>query len=253
MSPARQLRKRVLLTLGALSFGVVAVTGYAFLNSNAIATTSISGTTSNTGAVFTSNPSTVPTDMPTTWYCNGPTASTATATFTETSGCSAPPSSQFYGPVAPGWTPTVNATGSVTYAGDVAMVDAGKGSGGVLVTVALTNTAALSAGYSYLNLPLAVQAWNGTAWVSAKDASGAYIGYSSAGGADNGVQYLGLTTGYLTFDLPASGNSNSVYSSTTSPAYYEVIIPQGGSFYTISSSSSSDLAPSFDVSATPTN
>lgn len=243
ISPARQFKKRVLLTVGALSLGVVAVTGYAFLNSNAIATTSITGTTSNTGAVFTSNPATVPSGMPSTWYCNGPT-STASVTFTQTAGCSAPPSTQDYGPVAPGWTPTVNATGSVTGAGDVAMVDAGKGSGGVLVTVALTNTAALSAGYSYLNLPIAVQAWNGTAWVSAKDTSGAYIGYSSTS-SENGVQYLGLTTGYLTFDLPASG--------TTTPAYYEVIVPQGGSFYTISSSPSSDLAPSFDVSATATN
>ena len=53
-----------------------------------------------------------------------------------------------------------------------------------------------------------------------------------------GTQYLSLTGGYLTFNLPNGG-------------YYELVVDTGGSFYCIDASTPADLSPEFNVTTTP--
>lgn len=205
---AKRFRKMALVTAAVLGAGLVAATGFAFLSTNGATSTQITaagvGSNYEFAGVYTSN-----SGLPTTvsnWVYGGNGFQTAS------------------------WTPTVGQVGSVTQGGDLAMIDATGTTGNVLVTLVLSNAASLDNDYSYLNLPIGVSKCtspSGTtcSWgVITTDANGDTIG-------NGGVSYLTLTNGELTFLLP--GN-----------AYYELTIPTGGSFYTISSNSS-DLSPSY--------
>lgn len=206
--PSAGWRKRLGWITGILVAGLLAGTGVAFLQTNGVVSTSISGSTSATGEVYTGTIGTSLTSLtgaPTKWAISGTTAT-----------------------AAPSWSPTQSATGSVTGAGDLGIIDAASGS--VLTTVALTNAGGLSSDYSYLNLPVEVYKWDATTTTWAVD-------------SNYPVQYLGLTNGYVTFTLPVGSTGG----------FYEIVVPTGGSYYVVSTSSTAQatLSPSFDITATP--
>ena len=108
-----------------------------------------------------------------------------------------------------------------------------------VAALVLSNAAALDHDYAYMNLPIEI--WScaqgatcsggasPTGWTSVTaDANNNTIG-------NNGTSYLTLSNGYLSFLLPAN-------------AVYEFAIPKGGSFYTISSDTTTgNLSPSYIV------
>ena len=130
-----------------------------------------------------------------------------------------------YGAV-PSWTPTPDSAGSVTTAGDVALVDATLST--VVVNIYITNLATLQSAYSSFALP--VEIYSGTCSGSP---SACTWTLDSTLTAANSV-YITNTEGQLSFNLP-SGD------------YYDITIPTGGSFYTLSSVSSTNDSPSFYV------
>jgi hypothetical protein len=202
----QRLRRTVATVLGVGAALLVAGAGFAFLNTNGTATTAVTagGTAQgNFADVYTASP-------PVAWALAGGTGS--------------PQSAQ--------WTPVLNSVSTVTQAGDLAIVDATGTSGNILVTVALTNPAALSGDYAYMNLPIVVKACtlsgSTCTWQDATDANGNAIGASAP-------QYLTLTNGYLTFLLQGGTGK-----------YYEIEIATGGSFFTISTTAGS-LSPAFLV------
>jgi hypothetical protein len=216
-------RRQLAWGIAAVAAGLVVATGLAFLQTNGTATASV--TTGNaTGEVYTSNPTSVPTNFPTVWYCG---LSTGTAADTATTGCGTTATT---GPDPAGWSPAASSTGSITTSGDLAIIDATNGP--VMVTIALTNAADMSSDYSYFNMPIELASWTpgtSTSWTTnVKDANSV------------GEQYLNLTDGYVTYDLPQGD-------------YYEVYVPTGGSYYCVSTSTASggSLTPTFDIAATP--
>ena len=163
--------------------------------------------------------------------------------------------------VAASWSPVVNQVVGVTTAGDLAEIQVPKSSSAnILVTLTVGNEAALSADYSYMNLPVQVFACSTSLSSPAlgscalgdwqpvtEDANGQAIGDSS------NISYVTLANGGLTFLLgPGIDASTGKPGTTADPAqYFELAIPKGGSFYTISTTASGgSLAPSYLVTAT---
>jgi hypothetical protein len=203
---AKRFRKMALVTTALVGVGLLAATSFAFLQTNGSATTSITagGTTGNEFADVQTSGTFTPG-----WAVKGTTSPTQ--------------------PSSP-WTPVVGQVVAVQSASDLAIVDATGTTGNVLVTLVLSNAAALSADYSYINLPIQVEVctlnttctWN----AEGTDANGDAIG-------NGGLTYLTLSNGYLSFLLKGG-------------SYYELEIPTGGSFYTISTSATGGaLSPNY--------
>lgn len=206
----RRFRKMAMMAAALAGVGLLAATGFAFLQTNGSATTSIqaggiSGAANEFADVVTSG-------APPTAFTNWAASNSSTAQ-------------------AAVWQPVVGQVVPVKTPGDVGIIDATGTTGNVLVTLVLSNAASLSADYSYVNLPIVLKqctlvsttcTWNAVT----ADANSQPIG-------DSGVEYLTLSNGYLSF-LVAGGS------------YYEVTIPTGGSFYTISTGASGGtLSPSY--------
>lgn len=219
---AARFRKMAMVGVAVAAAGLLAATGFAFLSTNSSASTTvtaggIAGANNEFADVTTSSiPSGI--NSTSTWFASGATT----------------PTTQNL------WTPVVGQVGSVTTPGDIAMVDTtGQSSGDVLITLVLANAAALDQDYAYMNLPI-------TIWSCAAGAS--CLGGTSPSGwtsvtadansntiGNNGTSYLTLSNGYLSFLLPAD-------------AVYEFAIPKGGSFFTISSNTTTgSLSPSYLV------
>ncbi len=133
--------------------------------------------------------------------------------------------------VFPTWSPTAQSAGSVTTAGDVALIDGTIASNGITVSMYVTNLAGLQQDYNSLALP--VNIYESTC------SSGCTWAQSSAVIASPPT-YLTATTGYLVFNLPAG-------------KYYDIALDTGGSFYCTSTSTSgtATLSPSYYFTADP--
>lgn len=209
--PSRRARRYVLLGGLAAAALLVASTGAAFLAQNGNAGVSVTETGSTSaGSVYSagtsSSPGSLPTGtssfyVPTTWE----TGSTA--------------------PVSPAWSVTQGQPTTVTTAGDVAIVD---GTGGeTMITVALTDAAAMAGAYSYVNIPIEVYTCTASA-----------TGCSWSLDSSVPESYLTFSNAALTFDVPGG-----------SEVFYEIVVPTGGSMYPYSIANSSDLGATFAVSA----
>jgi hypothetical protein len=126
----------------------------------------------------------------------------------------------------PSWSPTALSAGSVTTAGDLALIDATTASNGINLTVYVTNLSGLQQDYSSFALPVNVY--------SSPCTSGSCTWSQAAPVIASPPTYLTATGGYLTFNLPAG-------------SYYDITIDTGGSFYCTSTSTSGTaaLAPTF--------
>ena len=147
-----------------------------------------------------------------------------------TSGISASSASSTLGTaVLPSWSPVLNTAGSVTTAGDLAVVDATTASNGIIVNVYVTNLAGLQQDYSSYALPFNVYQSPCTAgsctWTQASGIS---------------LTYLTNSEGFLSFSLP-KGN------------YYDITMDTGGSFFTSGTSTTApaSLSPSYYFTAQP--
>ncbi len=227
---ARRFRRAVTLGVAMAGAVLLAATGFAFLNTNG------SGTTSITAGGLSSNKNQFAdvavggTGLESAFWALSGTASAGAAS----------------------WSPVVNQVVTVGTAGDLAMIDAGGTTGNILVTLSVTNPASLSSDYSYMNVPIAVVSCVNTATAcQTKTNWGASIkGDGTTGGTDaNGAvlptaaspTYLTLTNGSVSFLL--KGGTSYLY---------EIEIPTGGSFYTVSTTSSTtaSLSPSYMVTMT---
>ena len=201
----RIARRYVLV--GAIAAGAILVvsTGAAFLATNGTASATVSPTGSGTAGNVYDQALPTGTGAPTAWQ-----ASAATT------------------PRAPSWSAGAGQVTQVTTSGDVAIVD---GTGGpTLITVALSNAAAMAGAYTYVNLPIDIYKCTGsstTACTWALDTT-----------QTNSPDYLTFSNASLTFNV-AGGTG----------VYYEVVVPTGGSMYAYSTANTSDLSASWLVTA----
>jgi len=134
--------------------------------------------------------------------------------------------------VVPSWAPTALSAGSVTTAGDIALVDGTIATGGVVVSLYITNLAGLQSDYSSFAFPIDVYSSpctsNACTWTQASSIVTA------------GSTFLTSTSGYMTFNLPSG-------------LYYDFVFDTGGSYYCTSTSTagSATLTPAFYLTAQP--
>ena len=136
--------------------------------------------------------------------------------------------------VLPSWTPAAGAAGSVTAAGDLAVIDGRPASAGnatnLIVTVYITNLSNLQAAYSSYALPVRVY----------ESTTPTATGNWSVVSATSGL-YMTNTGGFLSVNLPTATNK-----------YYLISMDTGGSFYTVSTAIAGNLNPSFYFTAQAT-
>lgn len=134
--------------------------------------------------------------------------------------------------VVPGWSPSALSAGSVTTAGDLALIDGTIASNGVTVSMYITDLAGLQQDYSSFALPIDVY--------TSPCTSGACVWTQASGVIASPPTYLTSTSGFITFNLPAN-------------SYYDITVDTGGSFYctSVSTSSPATLTPTFYFTAQP--
>ena len=129
----------------------------------------------------------------------------------------------------PTWSAAPGVAGSVSTAGDLAVIDGTTTSAGgaatVQLTIYITNLGALGADYTSWAFPLEV--WSTT------------NGGSTWSLVSNTSQFITHTLGFLSFSLPTGAST-----------YYDVVMNTGGSFYTVSTTAG-DLSPDFYFTAQP--
>ncbi len=132
----------------------------------------------------------------------------------------------------PSWSPVAQSAGSVTTAGDIALIDGTIASNGVTVSMYVTNLAGLQQDYSSLALPVNIYESPCTA--------GSCTWTQSSSVIASPPSYLTGTSGFLTFNLPAG-------------KYYDIAMDTGGSFYVTSTSTTgtATLSPSYYFTAQP--
>ncbi|MHB1087995.1 MAG: hypothetical protein ACYC19_04425 [Acidimicrobiales bacterium] len=159
----------------------------------------------------------------------------------------------------PSWSPNANSAGSVTTAGDLALVDATSAANGVILTTFVTNLAALQQDYSSFALPVNVYylaqglaAGGAPVTSTTVSASGclttpATCSWQPANAtAHSGFNVLSSAT-YLT------SNAGAISVTLPAGAYYDIAMDAGGSFYCTATTSSGTaaLAPAFYFTAQP--
>jgi hypothetical protein len=209
-SPSRKRRKRF-LAVGVAGLAVLAAAlGISFAGDTGTASISVSSA-SNSFVFPVADGASLPANVNTLKY----TTAVNTGAHTITTA------------VLPTWVPSTNTAGSVTTAGDLALID-GTLSGianALTVNVYITNLAALQLDYSSFALPFNVYESPCTA--------GSCTWTQSSAVVVSPPTYLTSTEGFVSFSLPKG-------------KYYDIAIDLGGSFYTISTTASGgSLSPSF--------
>ena len=135
--------------------------------------------------------------------------------------------------VLPSWSPSAQSAGSVTTAGDIALIDGTVASNGVAVSLYITNLAGLQQDYSSFALPLDI-------YSSPCTAGAACVWTQASTIITAPPTYLTSTTGFVEFNLPHG-------------SYYDIALDVGGSYFCTSTSTSGTaaLAPAFYVTAQP--
>ncbi|HEY3292445.1 MAG TPA: hypothetical protein VGJ85_02295 [Candidatus Nanopelagicaceae bacterium] len=148
-------------------------------------------------------------------------------------------------PGLPVW-PTVVAgqAGSVTSAGDVAVIDATDTTANyLLITIYITNMRALALTYNSYSLPIRV--YSGTSVVNGVVTPNISWGGSPATDANStntGSTYLTNTQGFETFKF-----------ATGAGRYYAITLDAGGAFYPYQTTGGGDTTPAFYITAQRTS
>lgn len=134
---------------------------------------------------------------------------------------------------SPGWTPVAGSAGSVTTAGDLALIDATTVSNAIILNVYVTNLSALQQDYGSYTLPINVYSCAATC-----TSTGAWSQDSTV--LSSAPTYLTNSAGVVTLRLPTG-------------KYYDIAMDTGGALYCISTTASGGaLSPSFYFVATAT-
>lgn len=213
-----RIRQRRLLLVAIPGLAVLAVAmGVSYLGNTGTSSASVSAASSN--FIFpVANGNSVPSAVDSLKYTGSGNINQTSHTITTA--------------VAPSWSPVAQSAGSVTTAGDLALIDGTIASNGVTVTVYVTNLAGLQQDYSSLALPVNIYqspcTSNACTWTQASSV------------IVSPPTYLTGTTGFLTFNLPAG-------------KYYDIAIDTGGSLYCTSTSTSgtATLSPAYYFTAQP--
>ena len=214
--PKRLLRRRF-LAVGVPGLAVLgAVMGVSFLGDTGTTSVSVSPSSSSSFVYSVTSSGLTP---------SGPTAVTSLE-YT---------SSPSTAGTLPSWTPTPDTAGSVTTAGDVALVDAT--SSALVVNIYITNLASLQSAYSSFAFP--VEIYSSTC--SSSTCTWALDTNLTPESSGQPTVFITNTEGQLSFSLPLT-SPGSYYDITLGPA-------NTGSYYTLSSVSSSNDSPSFYVTA----
>ncbi|HUY06606.1 MAG TPA: hypothetical protein VMU99_05050 [Acidimicrobiales bacterium] len=133
---------------------------------------------------------------------------------------------------SPSWSPTALSAGSVTSAGDIALIDATIASNGIVVSLYITNLAGLQQDYNSFALPVDIY--------SSPCTSGSCTWSQASGVIASPPTYLTSSSGFINFNLPAN-------------SYYDITLDTGGSYYCTSTSTAgtASLTPSFYLTAQP--
>jgi hypothetical protein len=139
------------------------------------------------------------------------------------------------------WSAAPSTTGTVTTAGDVAVIDATAAglpanATGVSITMYISNLNNFARNYSSFALPVGVYQWSGTAWSQSTNTDF----YS---GTNKNALYISDSDGSVTLNLPKAAGS---------AGYYEIVIDKTNGFWQSNSSlpATNDLGPSFYMTAT---
>ena len=166
----------------------------------------------------------------------GGTASTSGSTGTSLYSCSgtAASASAVSAVVSPSWSPSGGTAGTVTSAGDLAVIDATSATNYVTVNVYLTNLAALLVDYSSFAFPINVyQTTCSTTSCTAWTAASTQVSQGSSYGA-----YLTSTQGEISFTLPAAAGR-----------YYDIVM-EGTNHFTNGGTVAPAWAPTASVGTT---
>lgn len=226
-------KKRFLLASTAALAAVGVAMGVSFLDNSGVASISVSG---NTPAGFVWPVSSAG-DAPSSSDVTGLRYGTTVGSSKFGTGSSL---------ALPSWAPAAGSPGSVTTAGDLALVDATSltAQQNMIVNVYVTNLAALGSAYSSWAFPLDIYSCTpsgaGTCSATSSQTAGTSAPWTQVSAAvpfSSGVEsFLTSTEGYESFSLPGG-------------AFYDITLDTGGSFYTVSTSTASDLNPSFYFTA----
>lgn len=214
-----RVRRKRFLALGAAGLAVLGVSlGVSFAGDTGTTSLSVSG--GNSSFVFpVANGNAVP-------------AAVTSLKYTQASGINA--SHVFTAAVTPSWQPVAGSAGSVTTAGDLALIDATTVANAVVLNMYVTNLSALQQDYSSYALPINVYSSTCPSNVCTWTADTTVIP------AANAPLYLTNSAGVVTLKLPTG-------------KYYSIAMDTGGAFYTISTTASGGaLSPSFYFVATAT-
>lgn len=214
-----RVRRKRFLALGVAGLAVLGVSlGVSFAGDTGTTTLSVSGGSSS--FVFpVANDNTVP-------------AAVTSLKYTPASGIDE--AHVFTAAVTPSWQPVAGSAGSVTTAGDLALIDATTVANAVVLNMYVTNLAALQQDYSSYALPINVY----SSTCSSSPCS--WAADTSVIPAANAPLYLTNSAGVVTLKLPTG-------------KYYSIAMDTGGAFYTISTTASGGaLSPSFYFVATAT-
>lgn len=221
--PRIRRRRRRFLAISVAALAILGASlGVSFLGNTGSITTSVSAASSN--FVYpVANSSSLPAG---TNFVNSLKYTPSTAITSSSS------SSTITTATVPNWSPTAQSAGSVTTAGDLALVDGTIASNGVNVSLYVTNLAGLQQDYSSLALPVNIYQSTCT--------SGSCSWTQASSVIASPPTYLTATSGFLTFNLPAG-------------KYYDITIDTGGSYYCTSTSTSgtATLSPSYYFTAQP--
>jgi len=223
-----KLRRRFLaLSVPALAI-VLAVTGISYLASTGAVTTTVRP--SSTNFIY-----------PVVTAGRVPSALAGGLKYTPSTDIASTSTHKLTAVVNPSWSPTTNSAGSVTTAGDLAVVDASIAKHGVVVSMYITNLASLQAHYSSFDLPVTVYekpcTTMATTGLSCTAVTGTWVAVTTA--KEVKTSYVTSTVGFMTFNLAAG-------------YLYDITIGTGGSFYcTTAPANGTGLAPNYYFTAQP--
>lgn len=265
-------RKKRFLMVATAALAVVGVSmGVSFLDSSGTASISISQSTS-TLVYPLSYAGSGTTSLPTGSGTNGPLTTTAFSGKTTLTGTNCVTGSQGTGGATsgytscsgvanaindsaianPSWSPVAGSAGTVTTAGDLAVIDATSATNYVTVNVYVTNLSALAVDYGSFAFPINVYSTTCTSSGSASPNCAAW----SEVLASPSYTYLTDTSGVLTFNLAAAkyydivmeGTNHTASAPSGSPTTGPVSV--GGSFYTNQTGGTGgSLSPTFYFTA----
>jgi hypothetical protein len=267
LARSRSRRKRFLITGTAALAVIGAAMGVSFLDSSGTAALNISSTNSTLVYPLTGASAPLPLGTGASATVSGPLTTTAFSgkstpsggncgTVTEnpdsssTATCNATPTNNTVTAKNPSWSPVAGSAGTVTTAGDLAIVDATSATNYVTVNVYVSNLTQLAVNYGSFAFPVNV-------YSTTCPGSGSCNAWQEALTVSPYYTYLTDTSGVLTFNL-AKGKyydivmegTNHTASLSGSPSGGNIPSGVGGAFFTNQTDTTNgSLSPSFYFSA----